>query len=110
MCGVLRGAAGVIVAWVGGSDAGGPDSGSGETLGASFADSVVGPVVGACAGGPGDAIGASGTASVEVAGTGCGVVDKLAPALVSASAAFSRCHRLGNAAAGSAMPASGNMT
>jgi len=110
MCGVVLGAGAQIAASGGGSDAGRPDSGSGERRGASFADGVVGTVVSAFAGDCGGAPGASGTSSAGVAGTGCGVVDKHVSASVSPGAAFSRCRRSGSFAAGSVMPASGDMS
>ena len=91
-----------------GSDAGGPDSGSGETRGASFVHSLVSAVGGA--GGCGDATGASGAASAGTAGTAWGVAGNDVSALVSASAVLMRCHRLGRVAAGSVMPASGDMS
>jgi len=100
----------MIVGAGGWSEGGGPDSGGGATRGVSFADGLVGPVGGACTGECGGTTGASGTASAGVAGTAGGVVDKHASALVSASAAFSRYQRLGNAAWRSVMPASGDMS
>jgi len=103
--GGVRGAAVVIVASCGWSDAGRPDSGSGAVRGASFVHSLVGG-----AGGCGDATGASGIASAGVAGAARGVAGNDVSAWVSASAALMRCHRLGNADAGSVMPESGDMT
>jgi len=105
MSGGGLGAAAVIVASARWSDAVGLDTTPADTRGASFADGPVGGVAGC-----GDATGASGTASAGVAGTACGVVDKDVSALVSASAVLMRHHRLGNIAAGSVMPASGDMT
>jgi len=84
--------------------AGGPDCGSGERRGAAFADGLVD-----AAGGCGDATNASGPVSAGTAGTGWGVVGNDVSALVSASAAFSRCHRLGSIASRSVIPASGEM-
>jgi len=46
MSGVVWGAGAVIVAAAGCSDAGGPDSGTGDRRGASFADGLVGAVGG----------------------------------------------------------------
>jgi len=109
MSGVVSGAA-VIGTSAGWSGIGGWDSGGGEARGAWFVHCVVGAVGCAWTGGCGDAAVAFGAASAGVAGTACGVVDELGSALVSASAAFSRCHKLVNAAAGSVMPASGDMT
>ena len=65
MLGVVAGAAAVIVVSAGWSEAGGPDSGTGETRGAAFAGGSVGPVGGTCAGGSGDTTGASGTFSLD---------------------------------------------
>src|SRR5271170_4096004 len=101
--------AAVIAASAGDSDAGEPDCGSGERRGASFADGL-GPVGGTCAGGWDDATGASGAASAGTAGTAWGVAGNDVSALVSASAVLMRCHRLGRVAAGSVMPASGDMS
>jgi len=110
MSGWVCGAAAVIEASAGWSDAGGPEGGSGETRGGSFVHSLVGAVGGAWTGGCGDATGASGTAPGGVAGTASGVAGAEVSRLASASAAFSRCHRLVNAALGSVMPASGDKT
>jgi len=108
MSGGVSRAAAVIVASFGWSDAGGPDGGSGKRRGASFADGLVDPV--GSAGDCGDATGASGTASARVADTAFGAAGKEVSALVSASAAFSRRKRAESVAAGSVMPASGDMT
>jgi len=70
----------------------------------SFADGLVG-----AAGGCGDASGASGAASAGTAGTAWGAAGNEVSGLVSARAAFSRCHRLGKAASRSVMPDSGDM-
>ena len=110
MSGVVCGAGAVIAASAGGSGAGEPDSGLGATRGVSFADGMMGLVGRACTGGCVDSAGASGTASAGVAGTASGVAGADVSALASPSAVFSRCHRLGSVAAGSVMPASGDMT
>jgi hypothetical protein len=96
--------AAVIAASAGDSDAGGPDRGSVERRGASFADGL-GPVGGTCAE-CGDATGASGAGTAGT--TAWGVAGNDVSALVSASAVLMRCHRLGRVAAGSVMPASGD--
>jgi len=109
MSGGVCGAAMVIVAacW---SEAGSPDSGSGETRSARFVHCLVGAVGGAWTGGCGDATGASGTAPGRVAGAALGVAGAEVSALASSSAVLRQCNRLGNAAVGSAMPASGDMS
>jgi len=108
MSGLVSGAA-MIVASVGRPEAGGPDSGTGDTGGVAFAGGL-GTVGGACTGGCGGTTGASSTASAGVAGAACGVAGNDVSALVSASAVLMRCHRLGSVAAGSVVPASGDMT
>jgi len=86
MSGVVWGAAAMIVASAGRSNAGGPDSGTGDRRGASSADELCGPVGEECATGCGDRSGTCGTASVVVAGAASGVVGNEVAALVSASA------------------------
>jgi len=110
MSGGVFGGAVVIVASACSSEAGSLDSGSGETRGGWFVHGLVGAVGGAWTGGCGDATGAFGTAHGGVAGTASGVAGTEVSGLASAIAAFSRCHRLVNAAPGSAMPASGDKT
>jgi hypothetical protein len=109
MSGGVWGAAAVIVASAGWSDAGEPDGVAGGVGGAAFADELVGPVGGECAGGCGDRTGASGTTSVGVAGAASGVAGNEVSALMSPSAELSRCHRLGRVEARSVMSASGDM-
>ena len=110
MSGGVRGAAVVIVASACWSEAGSPDSGSGETRGAWFVHCLVGAVGGAWTGGCGDATGAFGTAPGGVAGAASGVAGAEVSAFASSSAVLRRCNRLGNAAVGSVMPASGDKT
>jgi len=77
--------------------------------GVSFADGLVGPVGGAGTSGWVGTIGASVTASAGAGGTASGVAGNEVSALVSASAAFRRCHRLGSIAWGSVTRASDDM-
>ena len=107
LSGVVWGAAAVIVAPAGWSDVGGPDSGTDEGRGAPFADELVGPVGGECAGGCGGGTGTWGTASVAVAGAASGVAGN--DVSVSPSAVLSRCQRLGSVARGSVMRDSGDV-